>query len=293
MLDYKLLEAFAAVVDEGGFEKGARVLALTQSAVSQRVKALEEEARQVLLVRSSPPEPTAAGRKMLSHYRKVKLLESDLGAEFGSTEEFPVLAVGLNEDSLSMWFHDAVGYFLKEREVLLDISVDDQAQTHRLLQKGEVLGCVSERSEPFQGCAVQYIGMMRYRLIATPEYKEKYYSQGVTQEALAKAPMLVFNRKDGMQDVFLSKCIKNYRPEYPAYYMPSTERFVDVVATGIACGMLPDEQSHEYLASGELVELVPGHQMEMSLYWHCWNIESKLLKDFSDELVANARKLLL
>lgn len=41
MLDYKLLEALVAVVDQGGFERAARHLGLTQSAVSQRIKLLE------------------------------------------------------------------------------------------------------------------------------------------------------------------------------------------------------------------------------------------------------------
>ena len=44
MIDYKLLEAIAIVVQEGGFEKAATVMNLTQSAVSQRVRLLEERA---------------------------------------------------------------------------------------------------------------------------------------------------------------------------------------------------------------------------------------------------------
>ena len=42
MLDYKLIEALAMVTAEGGFEKAAQSLLITQSAVSQRIKALEE-----------------------------------------------------------------------------------------------------------------------------------------------------------------------------------------------------------------------------------------------------------
>ena len=58
MLDYKLLEAFAMVIIEGGFEKASRRLHLTQSAISQRVKLLEDQYGQILLKRTSPPEPT-------------------------------------------------------------------------------------------------------------------------------------------------------------------------------------------------------------------------------------------
>ena len=48
MIDQRLL-AFEVVLQEGGFERAARRLSLTQSAVSQRVKLLEAELGQVLL----------------------------------------------------------------------------------------------------------------------------------------------------------------------------------------------------------------------------------------------------
>ena len=54
-IDYKLLKALSVVVQEGGFEKASRVLHISQPAVSQRVKLLEEQTGQVLLTRTSPP----------------------------------------------------------------------------------------------------------------------------------------------------------------------------------------------------------------------------------------------
>ena len=78
MFDYKLLEALGAAVDEGGFEKASRRLHLTQSAVSQRIKVLEESQGQILVTRTTPPVPTARGQELLAHYRRVKLLEEAL-----------------------------------------------------------------------------------------------------------------------------------------------------------------------------------------------------------------------
>ena len=70
MLDYKLLEALAQVVQSGGFDKAAQELHITQSAVSQRVKLLEGQTGQILLARTTPPRATEAGRNLLKHFRR-------------------------------------------------------------------------------------------------------------------------------------------------------------------------------------------------------------------------------
>ncbi|QGY39581.1 ArgP/LysG family DNA-binding transcriptional regulator [Pseudodesulfovibrio cashew] len=291
MLDYKLVEAFGAVVREGGFEKAAKVLHLTQSAVSQRVKLLEEQAGCVLLVRSSPPSPTPAGREMLKHYRKVRLLEADLG--LGTEQDgsgYVTLPVGINADSLATWFFPAVNDYLDANPVLLDLAVDDQAQTHQLLRDGEVLGCISDRSEPFQGCRVDYLGDQTYRLYCTPDYRAKWHPRGVAPEGMEAAPILIFNRKDLMHGDLIAEALGSAPTAYNAFYLPSSEKFAPTIASGRVCGMLPDQQAAEYLDRGELIDLLPGHVYTVRLHWHCWNLESAQLSRFTQALVSGARR---
>lgn len=294
MLDYKLVEAFAAVISEGGFEKGARMLHLTQGAVSQRVKLLEEQAGCVLLVRSSPPRPTEAGRDMLRHYRQVRRLEEDLSAGAGRNREgFDTLAVGVNADSLATWFFPAVNPYLDAAPVLLDLSVDDQAETLKLLKAGEVIGCVSDRADPVQGCRVEYLGDMDYRLYGSASYKMKWYPDGLTLRAAERAPILVFNRKDIMHEALLAEALGE-RPALRApFYLPSSEKFPEAVASGRVSGMLPDQQADPGLKRGELVDLLPGRVFTVRLHWHCWNLESARLTGFTDALVRAARSLLI
>lgn len=293
MLDYKLVEAFASVLGQGGFEKAARALHLSQGAVSQRVKLLEEQAGCVLLVRSSPPVPTPAGQEMLKHFRQVKRLEADLDQGLGSGGTgFDTLAVGVNADSLATWFFPAVDPYLDAHPVLLDLSVDDQAATLGLLRTGEVLGCVSDRAEPVQGCRAEYLGDMDYRLYATPSYRMKWYSNGVVLESVEAAPILIFNRKDVMHEVLLAESL-GARPELRnGFYLPSSERFAPTIATGRVAGMLPDQQAEPYLERGELVDLLPGRVFTVRLHWHCWNLDSGRLAGFSESLIQGARAIL-
>ena len=294
MLDYKLLEAMALVVREGGFERAARVINLTQSAVSQRVKLLEEQTGQVLLARTSPPLPTEAGRRLLKHYRQVKRLEEDFFESFtGEGEGYTSLPLGVNADSLATWFWPAVRLFIDTESVLLDLRVDDQEQTHKLLKGGEVLGCISVQPEAAQGCRVEYLGCMDYRLVATPNFAARWFPDGLTPESAAQAPIIIFNRKDDLQNKALGEALGETPSPLTAHYVPSSEKFVDVILSGSAYGMLPDLQCADHLASGRLVDLAPLCRIPVHLYWHCWNLTSGVLERFSQHLTIQARKILM
>lgn len=294
MLDYKLIEALAAVVQEGGFDKAAKWLHLTQSAVSQRIKSLEKQTGQVLLTRSTPPRATRAGQRMIRHYQQVRRLEDDLIDEWKPAEqsEWMTLAIGINGDSLATWFLDAVSAFVKRTRVLLDLRHDDQEQTHLLLKNGEVIGCISAKDKPIQGCRVEYLGRMDYRMLAAPAFAERWFAGGLTPETIGRAPLVIFNRQDELHTQFFRRALLAPPSDMPAHYLPSAEKFVDAIAGGLAYGMLPDQQSVHYLESGHLVEVLPGCLVPVKLYWHSWNLKSSLLERFSSHLVEAAHRLL-
>ncbi len=287
MLDYKLIEALAMVVQEGGFDKAARRLYLTQSAISQRVKLLEAQTGQVLLARTTPPRATPAGRRMITHYLQVKRLEDDLTAESGETA-FTTLAVGVNGDSLATWFFDAVHPFLEKHHVLLDLKVEDQDQTQMLLKNGEVIGCISTMDQPLQGCRMAYLGCMIYRPVASPGFHQRWFPDGLEWAQAGQAPFLIYNRKDELHVKLFRQLFGRVPASLPAHYLPSSEKFVDFITHGLAYGMLPDQQSADLLAQNRLVDLAPGAPVAVKLYWHCWNLKSDLLAALTQRLVQGA-----
>ena len=76
MLDYALLDALAAVVRHGSFDRAAGELNVTPSAVSQRVKLLEERVGSVLVKRGQPCVATTSGALLCRHTERVQLLEA-------------------------------------------------------------------------------------------------------------------------------------------------------------------------------------------------------------------------
>lgn len=293
MLDYKLVSALAAVVEEGGFEKAGKRLNLSQSAISQRVRLLEEHIGQVLLSRSTPPVPSSAGHRLLKHYKQVVLLEADLLQDSGAPGAMRTLSVGVNADSIATWFLSAVTPFLLEENVLLDITTEDQAETHRLLRKGEVMGCISARAETMQGCRIEYLGRMDYRMVAAPDFAEFWFPDGLTQDVVQQAPAVMFNRKDDLHyDMF--ELLFGDRPSgIPTHYIPSSEKFARAIASGLGYGMLPEQQCADLLQWGGLVDIAPQTPVPVPLYWHRWNIDSPVLDGFTRALLAGAKNDLI
>jgi LysR family transcriptional regulator (chromosome initiation inhibitor) len=294
MIDYKLLEAFALVVQEGGFEKAANMMNLTQSAVSQRVRLLEERAGKVLLSRTAPPRPTVAGQKLIKHYLQVRLLEDGLAEEVRSPEDTtPVrLPLGINADSLSSWFLPAIGDLLEDGRMLIDLHVDDQEQTHKLLRDGVVVGCISDLASPMQGCKVDFLGAMKYRLLARPEFVTRWFPDGLTVSAAENAPAVMFTRNDMLHYKILHRVLGDAITVKAIHYVPAIDQFTQMIRSGYAYGMVPDWQSTALRTNGEVIEVQEQAHDSVNHYWHCWNIDSLPLKTLSKRLVEQARVML-
>lgn len=294
MLDYKLLEALAIVVQEGGFDKAAQYLSLTQSAISQRIKQLEEQTGQVVIARTNPPKATSAGQQMIKHYVQVKRLEDDLFDTMlpGQNEEFATLAIGTNRDCLTTWLQEAVKDFLKENRVLLDFRAADQEQTHQLMKDGEVIGCISVKDQPMQGCYIEYLGRMDYWLVATPTFAAKWFSKGINRAVIKQAPLVHFDRKDEMHQQFFRKIMKTPPSQLPIHYIPSIKTYAEFILSDLAYGLLPEQECGPLLKTGQLVNLSKENPVQINLYWHCWNLKSNLLDRFTARLIEKAHKLL-
>lgn len=294
-IDYRGLAALDAVVDQGSFDKAAVALAITQSAVSQRLRLLEAQAGELLLVRSQPPQATEAGQRLIAHYRQVRLLESALARAPGQGDERPAIALAANADSAATWLQDAVAPLMAAGECLLDIRLDDQDHTLALLRQGSVFGCVTSEtgdSRRIAGTTATPLGRMPYRCVASPGFAARWLPAGLTPEALARAPALVFDRKDALLDRFILQRF-GQALSYPRHALASSDGFVRFTQAGLAYAMLPALQCDALLAAGRLVDLAPGATLDVALVWHAWDIQTPLTRRLTDDIAAAARRALV
>jgi len=246
--------------------------------VSQRVKLLEAELGQVLLVRSKPVRPTPAGRRLLPYLAQLRLMEAEARRALSPRQaDGPLrLAVGVNADSLATWFIGAVAEVVRDEGIVLDCVVDDQDHTHALLADGEVLGCVSTRADPMRGCAAVRLGAMPYLCAGSPAFRARWFPHGLTPAALAQAPAIVFGRHDDMHEAFLLHHFGLDARRYPHHVVPSSEGFMAFAVAGLGYGFIPEIQARVHLARGELVDLAPERE-EVVLYWHHWQVQSPVM----------------
>ncbi|MDV3441301.1 LysR family transcriptional regulator ArgP [Pseudomonas otitidis] len=285
MFDYKLLAALAAVVEQGGFERAAQVLGLSQSAVSQRVKLLEARVGQPVLVRAAPPAPTEIGTRLLNHVQQVRLLERDLQAQVPALDEGGLperLRIAINADSLATWWAPAVADYCSSHHVLMDLVVEDQEVGLKRMRAGEVAGCICAAERPVAGARSLALGAMRYRALASPGFVARHFSRGVTAEALLNAPSIVYGPDDQLQHRYLAAL--GIQGAFPHHLCPSSEGFVRLTQAGLGWGLVPEHQVEGELARGELVELIPQRPIDVPLYWHHWRHGGELLASLTDHL---------
>ncbi|WP_437884120.1 LysR family transcriptional regulator ArgP [Pseudomonas sp. LRF_L74] len=289
MFDYKLLAALAAVVEQGGFERAAQLLGLSQSAVSQRIKLLEARIGQPVLVRGTPPVATDVGRRLLNHVQQVRLLERDVqgqvpGLDDGAARER--LRLVLNADSLATWWAPVTGEFCSRHGLLLDLVVEDQEVGLKRMRAGEVAACVCAAERPVAGARSLLLGAMRYRAVASPAFIARHFANGVDARSLGLAPCVVFGPDDFLQHRFLAAMGVTSAFDY--HLCPSSEGFVQMAVAGFGWGLVPEQQVREELAGGQLCELMTDRSVDVPLYWHHWRNGGELLNDLTGHLLSHA-----
>lgn len=291
MLSSKFCEAFLAVAELGSFDAAAQHLCITASAVTLRVQALEKDLGQILLLRERPCRVTQAGQQLLEHLQHQRLREQNLLQQFmgqSSQHEFHQFSIATNADSLSTWLLKVLQSTLIEHNIALKLSLDDQTQTHQLLETGLVNACISTESSAMKGCEVHYLGQMTYRMVATPSFVERWFKNGIHRDALRHAPAIIFNGKDLMHHQVILNLFGLNQQSYPHYFIPSSTAFVEAVHLGLGFGLVPEYQIGDDLQSGKLIEIMPNAKTEMKLYWHHWKQQSALLQQLTLDLLEKA-----
>jgi LysR family transcriptional regulator, chromosome initiation inhibitor len=290
MLDYAHLAALAAVVRTGSFERAAQQLNVTPSAVSQRVKLLEERLGAVLVVRGQPCTATPAGQHLCRHAEQVALLETSLRRTLPGLQPDSApatLRIAVNADSLATWF---VAAMAGTEGYLFDLVLDDQDHSADWLRRGEVVAAVTAHGRPIQGCDCHPLGALRYIATASPAFRDRWFPEGFTAAAAARAPCLVFNQKDRLQALWLRQALGT-EVQPPLHWLPSSQAFVDAALAGLGWGMNPEALAAGHLDAGRLVAL-RDHPLDVPLFWQQSRIVNALLRDVTRAVLRAARATL-
>jgi len=293
-LDYKLLHALSIVIKQQSFEKAADVLCITQPAVSQRIKQLEQLVAQPVLIRAQPIVATELGKKLLSHYHQVQQLEAELLPQILLDQPESTLTVNLatNADSLATWLIGALTPLINQHPIELNLIVADESRTLDKLKDGEVFGAISLIDKAVSGCEVTQLGTMEYILVASAEFKQRYFANGINQQSLKYAPGAAFDQKDDMHIKFIEQHFGLKGGSYPCHTVRSSEAFVELVKQGAAYSLIPQLQIKNELASGEIINILPNIKLTQTLYWHRWALVKGVYKQISETITSTGKNIL-
>lgn len=291
MMPLDQVRTLLAVVDHGTFDAAAAALHVTPSAVSQRVKALEQGVGRVLLLRTKPVRPTESGQAVVRFARQVAQLERDAFAELGVADAGdPVpLPIAVNADSLATWFLPALTAVPDDLRICFELHREDEYHTTTLLREGLVMAAVTSQPDPVAGCSVRRLGRLRYLPVATPVFVDRWLTDG----SLAQAPVVTFDRRDELQDRYVRLVTRRRGAGTFRHSVPSSEGYLDAVVAGLGWGMVPRPQAEPKLAAGTLVLLEPGRPVDVPLFWQQWKLDSPALTAVADAVADAAAAALL
>lgn len=286
------LATFAAIVDERSFEGAARRLHITPSAVSQRVKAMEQRIGSVLIRRSRPIELTEAGSTILRVARQLERLAGDAARELGIEHGVNnVLRIVVNADSLATWFVPTIARAARETGAFFELLRADETISTDRLRSGEAVAALTATGDAVPGCTSTLLGVDRYHAVAAPGFAKRYFGDGVGAESLNAAPVLEFDHHDIFQQRFIRRTTRA-KVSPPRHMVPSSHEFALAIELGLGWGMVPELQCRDALNDGRLVELQPDTAIELPLYWQRWNLPSPLIDRVSEIVSEEAARSL-
>ncbi len=284
-MEIEQLRALKAVVDGGTFEAAARALHVTPSAVSQRIKTLEQSLGRTLVQRSKPVVATQSGIAVLRLARQIDTLTDQTRAELNDDGIAAPVSLAVNADSMATWVLPVLAPLASQ--TTFDLHRQDQDRTAQLLHDGIVSAAITSVAEPVRGCTVRRLGAMRYRPSATPEFVERWFTAGVTADALRAAPVVVFDADDRLQDNYLQGFgIEPHEP--PRHLVPASADYARAVDLGFGWGMIPDLQARDSLKCFD-----DNGIDDVLLYWQQWSLSSPALQRAADAVAAGAARMLL
>ena len=285
------LDALVAIADQGSFEAAAKALHVTASAISQRIRALESVAGQVLVSRTTPCRPTDAGAAYVRLGRQTRLLYDEARLAVDDADHVVSLAVAVNADSLATWFRDVLSAAAGWDGTPLRLRVEDQAFTADLLRSGDVLAAVTSDPSAVQGCAVEPLGVLRYGAAASPALVDRWRrGRSIDWERM---PVVMFNEKDALQREILARRGVTART---VHQVPTSTDFHEAARRGLGWCLVPEPQLLPDLESGALVRL-PGrdqdNRVDVPLFWQRWRLDSPALARLTRAVHAAAESALL
>lgn len=256
MLDPRLLRAFVAIVDAGGFTAASERLHTTQSNISQQLSRLEDAVGHALVQRGSrPPRPTEAGERLLGYARRILALHEE--AELRLTDPMGAIPVriGLPDDIAVSTMSEVFALFAQRHpEIRLDVTAGLSRDLTRRYRAGEFDIVVVKEHAPVADCRASF-----------PEEIGWFESARIKKAWGDPLPLVTFPVGGLYRDEMFARLESERRRWYVAFTGSSLDSVLVAVEVGLGLSLIPVIAAAAYDVRPYPVFAVDG-PIETSLY---------------------------
>lgn len=262
-MNFQQLATYCTVVSEGSMTAAAEKLFLTQPAVSQQIRNLEDEVGSELLVRGvRNVKPTLQGQLLYDYAKKILQLteQAEVALQAMSNELSGEVKIG-TLNSLGLYLiSPVIGLFLKHNSKLR-IHLN-YGNTHQLMSDMEngladiliVPEPEFEISESFKNLNKKYLMTDEMWLVGSG--RDSSLPQSIQMKDYAKAPIIQFTDKylsfkDRLDEKLRSENLK-IDPVFKSDNVGTLKR---VIETGIGWGFLPSHSIKKQVRTGRLARI--------------------------------------
>lgn len=290
--DYRAIEALNAVIEMQGFDLAAKCLHITQSAVSQRIKSLQTNYSDPIIIREQPYRPTALGEMLIAHFKRIEALEKYTRNEITEPNARQTIEIAINYDGLQSWMTNMVRDSTKLTNCILRIISDDDDRVLSHLRSGHSSIAFCSDKQKQSNCHVSHVGDIKYSLVASPSFYDQYFKGNDLKKSLSSAPGILFDNHDQLHQYYLKKHFNITKKQPPYHYIPSIHSMSELISAGIGYTLIPEMTIKSKLAKKELVNIAPSHPWYMPVYMHSWSLQHERHSSLVDYLYNQAKNII-
>ena len=272
-MDFKQLESFVAVVDEGSFSNAADRLQLSQSMVTIHIRNLETELGTRLLNRTTRSMELSSDGQTFYYYAKQML-------KLNRDSLFALTRADQNEKAINIVATPYTSrYYLAKRIVEFEKMYPDVSFNITVCYNSEIANKLRAGGFQFAFCnmkimdsdyAVKHYASSRLVLITPNEERfRKLKEGGNAAELFGTEPLITRSSTSALQQEFL-RWVKQNMPETKlniAVSIDDTETIKQLVASGTGISVLSEVAIGEMVADGKLLAFPLEGTMPHHLYF--------------------------
>lgn len=259
------LIAFMAIVERKTVQDAAKKIGLTQTGVTQRIRALEKELQTTLFIRSrTGMKLTTEGESLQRYCQNVVELEGQL--VFESAQQEIKLTISGPSSLMRARVIPEVSLLLKKYPFLrvqFDL-MDLQSAIYKLKNGSSQIVIVQNENVALEMDS-KIIRPERYILVGPYNWKKR-----PLKDILQKESIIDFDQNDTYTFEFLAKYGLKSEMQTSRHFVNNTDALASMVAKGAGISVLAQELASDLINRKILADLAPGKFLDLSDFSVAW-----------------------